>query len=660
MFKLVSSYQPAGSQPEAIDSLIKGLADNQLKQTLLGVTGSGKTFTIANVIAKTQRPTLVISHNKTLAAQLTNEFRQFFPENAVEYFVSYYDYYQPEAYVPGRDLYIEKEAQINEEIDRLRHSATQAILSRRDVIIVASVSCIYGIGSKESYQQATIELAVGQELARADLIRQLVELQYQRNETELRRGTFRSKGNTVELMPTNREIVIRLELDRDGLTLIEFVDPINRASLSRQEQLVIFSAKHFVANQQFLPQALSNIELELAERLKQLEAQGKPLEAERLKRRTRYDLAMIRELGYCTGIENYSRQLEGRVAGSSPTTLLDYFPEDFLVVIDESHVTLPQLNGMYAGDRARKDNLIDYGFRLPSAADNRPLKYTEFEAKLNQVIYVSATPGEYELESSNQVVEQLIRPTGLLDPELVVRPAKDQVQDFVQEVTAEVKLGRRVLATTLPRKMAEDLAGYLNQTGLKARFLHYEVETLDRIETLRDLRQGKYDCLIGVNLLREGLDLPEVSLVAILDADKEGFLRSTTSLIQIIGRAARNLSGRVLLYADTITPSLARAIDETNRRREIQANYNKEHNISPESILKNISSIADGREKPNLERQVRDWTPELLIHQDIEQVIKSKQAEMKLAARELQFELAALLRDEIQELRAMSRESRRV
>ncbi len=656
MFKLHSPYQPDGSQPEAIKQLVENLSTGDRHQTLLGVTGSGKTHTAAQVIAKTNRPTLVISHNKTLAAQLTNEFRAFFPENAVEYFVSYYDYYQPEAYIPGRDIYIEKEAQINDEIDRLRHAATQALLSRKDVIIVASVSCIYGIGSPREYEEIVLRLNVGDTADRQALIHRLVSMYFTRNETELVRGNFRAKGNIIELMPTNQEVIYRIEMSGDKISDIVIMDPITKNVLEVVNDLWLFPAKHFVTNPDKLEQSLKNIEHELDERLKEMNAAGKLLEAERLKRRTKYDLSMIREIGYCTGIENYSRHLDGRNPGDPPSSLIDYFPDDFLVIIDESHVTIPQIGAMYAGDRARKDNLIEHGFRLPSAYDNRPLKFHEFEKKVKQAIYMSATPGRYELEHSSHIVEQIIRPTGLVDPELIIKPARGQVDDLIEEIKVRVARHERVLATTLTKKMAEDLSQYLSELNIKARYLHFEVETLDRIETLSDLRSGKYDVLIGVNLLREGLDLPEVTLVAILDADKEGFLRSATSLIQTIGRAARNVSGQVILYADAMTGSLQQAIDETERRRTIQLAYNKEHNITPQTIKKAISSIADGvRSQEETVPQVRDWTPELNESGDIEAVINKKEADMKVAAKELQFELAALLRDEIMELRKMSR-----
>lgn len=660
-FKLHSPYQPGGSQPQAIDKLVEGLNAGMKHQTLLGVTGSGKTFTMANTIARTNRPTLVISHNKTLAAQLANEFRTFFPENAVEYFVSYYDYYQPEAYIPGRDIYIEKEAQINDEIDRLRHAATQALLSRRDVIIVASVSCIYGIGSPKEYEEITLRLKVGDQFDRQEFIHRLVSMYFTRNETELQRGNFRAKGNVIEVMPTNQELIYRIEAMGDRVADIVLIDPLTKRVVETVPEFWLFPAKHFVTNPDSLEASLKNIEHELDERLKELDAAGKLLEAERLKRRTKYDLSMIREIGYCSGIENYSRHLDGRSPGQPPSTLISYFPEDFVVMIDESHVTVPQLGAMYGGDRARKNNLIEHGFRLPSAYDNRPLKFNEFEKVAKQTIYVSATPGKYEIEKSEQVVEQIIRPTGLIDPELIVRPARGQVDDLIAEIKERVARHERVLATTLTKKMAEDLSQYLIELGVKTRYLHFEVETLDRIETIRDLRAGKYDVLIGVNLLREGLDIPEVTLVAILDADKEGFLRSETSLIQTIGRAARNVSGQVILYADHMTGSLQRAIDETERRRKIQMAYNEEHGITPQTVQKAISSIADSlrQQEDQGGERVRDWTPEISEDGDIEAVIKRKESEMKAAAKDLQFELAGLLRDEIIELRKMSRSNTR-
>lgn len=656
LFKLHSPYEPSGSQPQAIEKLVDGLNKGLRHQTLLGITGSGKTFTMSNVIAKTNRPTLVISHNKTLAAQLTNEFRTFFPENSVEYFVSYYDYYQPEAYIPGRDIYIEKEAQINDEIDRLRHAATQSLLSRRDVIIVASVSCIYGIGSPREYEEITMRLKVGDQIERQEFIRRLISMYFTRNETELQRGMFRAKGNVIEVMPTNQEIIYRIESAGDKVSDIVLLDPLTKRVVETVPELWLFPAKHFVTNPEFLAQSLKNIEHELEERLKELNAAGKLLEAERLKRRTKYDLTMIREIGYCSGIENYSRHLDGRTPGEPPSSLINFFPDDFVVMIDESHVTIPQIGAMYAGDRARKSNLIEHGFRLPSAYDNRPLKFNEFEKVVKQAIYVSATPGKYEHEKSEQIVEQIIRPTGLIDPELIIKPARGQVDDLIAEIKIRVEKHERVLVTTLTKKMAEDLSQYLTELNIKTRYLHFEVETLDRIETIRDLRAGKYDVLIGVNLLREGLDIPEVTLVAILDADKEGFLRSETSLVQTIGRAARNVDGKVILYADRMTGSLERAISETERRRKIQIAYNEEHGITPTTVKRAISSIADAiRSQEAGVDQVRDWTPELDESGDLETVIKKKEVEMKQAAKDLQFELAALLRDEIVELRKMSR-----
>jgi excinuclease ABC subunit B len=660
LFKLHAPYEPSGSQPQAIEQLVDGLNKGMRHQALLGVTGSGKTFTMANIVAKTNRPTLVICHNKTLAAQLTNEFRAFFPENSVQYFVSYYDYYQPEAYIPGRDIYIEKEAQINDEIDRLRHAATQALLSRRDVIIVASVSCIYGIGSPRQYEESTLRLKVGDEMDRQEMIRKLIAMYFTRNETELQRGMFRAKGNSIEIMPTNQEIIYRIETMGDKVADIVLLDPITKRVVEVVPELFLFPAKHFVTNPDMLEQSLKNIEHELEERLKELNAAGKILEAERLKRRTKYDISMIREIGYCTGIENYSRHMDGRTPGEPPSTLMNFFPDDYVVMIDESHVTIPQIGAMYGGDRARKNNLIEHGFRLPSAYDNRPYKFNEFERQVKQAIYVSATPGKYEMEKSEQVVEQIIRPTGLVDPELIIKPARGQVDDLIEEIKIRVARHERVLATTLTKKMAEDLSQYLIDLGVKTRYLHFEVETLDRIESIRDLRSGKYDVLIGVNLLREGLDIPEVTLVAILDADKEGFLRSETSLVQTIGRAARNVDGKVILYADRITGSMERAINETERRRKIQVAYNEEHNITPTTIKRAITSIADSlRSQEEKVEQVRDWTPELDESGDLETVLKKKEAEMRQAAKDLQFELAGLLRDEIIELRKMSRSNTR-
>jgi len=652
-FELNADVIPAGDQPKAIKSLVQGLKEKKKHQILLGVTGSGKTFTAANVIAQVNRPTLVIAHNKTLAAQLTSEYRHFFPKNAVEYFVSYYDYYQPEAYMPNSDTYIEKEAQINDEIDRLRHAATQAVLSRRDVIIVASVSCIYGLGSAEEYQKATLVLRQGEQISRDLIIDKLVFLQYQRNDVELSRGTFRARGEIVEVMPSNSQQIIRLSMFGDTIEGIQEIDPITGAEMQNLRVAVIYPSRHFVTPPEQADKALKSIEEELTDRLKVLNAQGKLLEAERLGRRTRYDMEMIKEVGYCNGIENYSRHFDGRAPGDTPNTLMDYFPDDFLTVIDESHVTVSQIGGMYNGDRARKDVLVVHGFRLPSARDNRPLKFAEFEQKVGQTIYTSATPGAYELERSENTAEQIIRPTGLLDPELIIQPVSGQVKDLMERLKGRIEKNERVLVTTLTKKMAEDLADYMQEQGIKVRYLHSGIETLERVEILRELRKGTFDVLIGVNLLREGLDLPEVSLVAILDADKEGFLRSERSLIQTIGRAARNVQGQVILYADKITDSLKKAIDETNRRRAIQEQHNQKHGITPTSISKEITSIIEREmsESVSLDKIERE-----LAKGNIEAMIRDKERQMKLAAQELQFELAAILRDEVAKLKKMQKD----
>lgn len=652
-FKLNTSHVPAGDQPKAIEALTKGLRDGLRHQILLGVTGSGKTFTTANVIAQVQRPTLVVAHNKTLAAQLTSEYRQFFPEAAVEYFVSYYDYYQPEAYMPNSDTYIEKEAQINDEIDRLRHAATQAVLSRRDVIVVASVSCIYGLGSAEEYQKATMVLRQGETVPRDQILDKLIFLQYQRNDVELARGNFRARGEIIEIMPSNSQRIVRISLNGDLVERLEEVDPVTNQPLQTLRFTVIYPSRHFVTPPEQIERATKSIEFELAEQLKFLEKDKKLVEADRLKRRTNYDLEMIREIGYCNGIENYSRHFDGRAPGSTPNTLLDYFPDDYLMVIDESHVTVSQIGGMYNGDRARKDVLVEHGFRLPSARDNRPLKFAEFEKKMPQVIYTSATPGPYELQRTEQTVEQIIRPTGLLDPELIIRPVEHQIKDLIERLHDRIEKKERVLVTTLTKKMAEDLADHLQEDGVKVRYLHSGIETMERIEILRDLRLGVFDVLIGVNLLREGLDLPEVSLVAILDADKEGFLRSERSLIQTIGRAARNVQGQVILYADKITDSLKKAIDETNRRRTIQEKHNTDHGITPTTISKEITSII---EREITESVGLDKIEKELAKGNIDAMIKDKERQMKLASQELQFELAAILRDEVIKLKKMQKE----
>ncbi len=649
-FQLVAPFTPRGDQPKAINELTEGLRAGLQHQTLLGVTGSGKTFTIAHVIQNVQKPTLVIAHNKTLAAQLCNEFREFFPHNAVHYFVSYYDYYQPEAYIPQTDTYIEKDASINDEIDRLRHAATSALLERRDVIIVASVSCIYGLGTPQEYAAMTITLRKGAIKPRDAILRRLVELQYERNEIGFGRGTFRAKGDTIEVIPAYSENAIRIELFGDEIERISELDALTGKRLRDLDFTVIYPATHWVTGREKLERALHSIQAELEERLRYLHAARKLLEAQRLEQRTRYDLEMLRELGYCSGVENYSRHLDGRNPGTPPHTLIDYFPTGFLMVIDESHQTIPQIRGMYNGDRSRKEILIDYGFRLPSALDNRPLKFEEFERKMNQVIYVSATPGPYERAKSQKLVEQIIRPTGLVDPEVIVRPVKGQIDDLIGEIREVTQRGERVLVTTLTKKMAEDLTGYLTELGIRARYLHAEIETLDRVDILYDLRVGEFDVLVGVNLLREGLDLPEVSLVAILDADKEGFLRSETSLIQTIGRAARNVRGRVILYADDVTGSMARAIAETQRRRKLQLEYNEKHGITPETIKKAVKEFMPELARENKEKKSKKKLV-LKTPAELAELIKELEQEMFAAAKRLEFEKAAQLRDEIKELR---------
>jgi len=666
-FELATDKQPAGDQPEAIKKLVAGIKAGAEHQTLLGVTGSGKTFTAANVIASVQKPTLVIAHNKTLAAQLAQEYKDFFPNNAVHYFVSYYDYYQPEAYMPISDTYIEKEAQINKEIDRLRHASTQALLTRPDVIIVASVSCIYGLGSPAEYEKVHKKIERGFAINRADMLRLLVSMYFERTNADLNPGTFRAVGNTVEIMPTNEKVIFRLSFARDTVSNITKIDATSRAIIEEPEAFFLFPAKHFVTSETERDRAIAEIKLELDEQLKKFKKEGKLLEYERLKRRTDYDLAMIREVGYANGIENYSRHFDGRAPGEAPYTLLDYFPRkadgtaDFLTIIDESHVTIPQIGGMYAGDRARKETLVEYGFRLPSAKDNRPLKFDEFDQRVGQRIYTSATPGKYEFEKAETtgfpMVEQIIRPTGLVDPEIDLRPIVEkgtypgQVKDFIAEAEKVIKGGARVLTTVLTKQMAEDLADFLEDKGIKTKYIHSDVETLERIEILTDFRKGQFDCLVGVNLLREGLDLPEVELVAILDADKSGFLRSETSLIQTIGRAARNVNGRVILYADEITSALKYAIEETNRRRDIQLTYNKKHGITPKTIQKEIKSIADQL------RTDHDETIDTLLKVDMDlfkknpkKVIKEKRQQMEEAVAILDFETAAIIRDEIKVL----------
>jgi excinuclease ABC subunit B len=656
-FRVVSEFEPAGDQPKAVDGLSEGILAGEDHLTLLGITGSGKTYTVAKTIERVQKPTLVISPNKSLAAQLANEFREFFPENAVEYFVSYYDYYQPEAYVPQSDLYIEKDATINDEIERLRHSATAALLTREDVIIVASVSCIYGLGTPEEYMGQVLRVIKGVPLDRDFALQRLTEIQYQRTNQALARGRFRSRGDTIEVHPAYEETVLRVELWGDQVERITRVEPITGEVLEELQEGWVYPATHYVASHDRMQRAIKAIEAELAERLRELETGNRLLEAQRLRMRTNHDLEMLRELGFCSGIENYSRHIDGRQPGEPPFTLLDYFPEDWLCVIDESHVTVPQIHGMYEGDMTRKRTLVEYGFRLPSATDNRPLTFEEFSGRVNQVVFLSATPSPYELQVSNRVVEQIVRPTGLVDPEVEVRPTRGQVDDLIEEIRRRTEKDQRVLVTTLTKKMAEDLTDYLIEMGLRVRYLHSEVDTIQRIEILRDLRLGEFDVLVGINLLREGLDLPEVSLVAILDADKEGFLRSDTSLIQTIGRAARNVDGTVLMYADEVTDSMRRAISETQRRRKIQVDYNREHGIDPQSIRKKVSDILLGIEaenlgapKPERQRRGRRQVPEL-PREELGRLIQTLEEEMHEAAKDLRFEYAARLRDEIRDLR---------
>ncbi|MCI0619475.1 excinuclease ABC subunit UvrB [Candidatus Wolfebacteria bacterium] len=693
VFKLQSPFQPAGDQPRAIEKLVAGVRGGAPHQTLLGVTGSGKTFTVANVIAAIGKPTLVIAHNKTLAAQLAQEYREFFPDAAVQYFVSYYDYYQPEAYMPISDTYIEKEAQINEEIDRLRHAATQALLTRPDVVVVASVSAIYGLGNPEEYKKVNIHIQKGDRLVRAELIRRLVDIYYERTNADLSPGAFRAVGNTIEIMPANERTIVRVEIEGGAVVRLAKIDAVSRGIVGEAETVFLFPAKHFVTPEDEKERAVKGITEELAEQLKKFDEAGKLLEAERLKRRTNYDLALIREVGYCNGIENYSRHFDGRRSGEPPNTLLSYFPHDtdgkpdFLTVIDESHVTVSQIAGMYNGDRARKETLVEHGFRLPSAKDNRPLTFDEFTERVGQVVYTSATPADYELQKSREswgrlrrsapaevgaptsgsagasgVVEQIIRPTGLVDPELIVKPIQQdgeylgQVKDFIAEAEAVIAKDSRVIATTLTKKMAEDLAEYLKDRNIRAEYLHSDIKTIERIEILTKFRRGEFDIVVGVNLLREGLDLPEVELIGILDADKEGFLRSETSLIQTIGRAARNVNGRVILYADNVTGSMERAIGETNRRRNIQLAYNAEHGITPQTIKKKISDITDQLRSEHQKAAARDLSIELGENPSkgrIRTLIKEKNREMSEAVKELDFESAAILRDEVIELEEM-------
>ncbi|MGI6143398.1 MAG: excinuclease ABC subunit UvrB [bacterium] len=652
-FKVVSEYEPKGDQPRAIKELSDGIRRGLKKQTLLGVTGSGKTFTMAKVIEAVQKPTLVIAHNKTLAAQLCSEFREFFPHNAVEYFVSYYDYYQPEAYMPQTDTYIEKDASINDEIDKLRHSATSALFERRDVIVVASVSCIYGLGSPAEYREQVLSLRQGMEKDRDEILRKLVSIQYQRNDINFTRGKFRVRGDVVEIFPSSYgERVIRVEFFGDEIERILEIDVLTGEIIGERNHVAIYPATHFVTSREGMERAFRSIEAELEERVQQLEAAGNTVAAYRLRQRTNYDLEMMREMGYCKGIENYSRHLTGRAPGEPPYTLLDYFPPDFLVIIDESHMTIPQLGAMYAGDKSRKDSLIEHGFRLPSAYDNRPLVFAEFEEKINQVIFVSATPGPYELEQSQQVVEQVVRPTGLVDPEVEVRPIRGQIDDLLAEIQGRVKRKQRVLVTTLTKRMAEDLTDYLREMGVKVRYLHSEVNTLERMQIIRDLRLGEFDVLVGINLLREGLDLPEVGLVAILDADKEGFLRSERSLIQTIGRAARNVEGQVIMYADVITDSMARAISETNRRRELQLQYNRRHGITPETVKKAVRAVIQATKvAEKREEYLPDKAAGELSGTELQRWIKKVEKDMQAAARDLAFERAAELRDLLFELK---------
>jgi excinuclease ABC subunit B len=656
-FKIVSEFRPAGDQPAAIDRLTEGLAAGEPYVTLLGATGTGKTFTIAHAVERLQRPTLVIAPNKSLAAQLANEFREVFPENAVEYFVSYYDYYQPEAYIPQTDTYIEKDSSINDEIERLRHSATASLLTRRDVLVVASVSCIYGLGSPEQYEGQLLRPIVGVDIPLDFAIQRLIDIQYQRNQMSRARGTIRVQGDTLEVFPTYEQVGYRIEWWGDTIERITRFDPLTGELLDQVAETMIYPASHYVASDERMQRAVVTIEEELQQRLAELQDQGKLLEAERLRMRTTYDLEMLREVGFCSGIENYSRHIDGRAAGTAPYTLLDYFPDDYLVVIDESHVTVPQLHGMYEGDLSRKSTLVEFGFRLPSAIDNRPLRFDEFVERVDQVAFMSATPGPYELRVSKRVVEQIVRPTGLIDPEVQIRPTKGQVDDLIEEIRRRAENDQRILVTTLTKKMAEDLTDYLVEMGIRVRYLHSEVDTLQRIEIVRDLRLGEFDVLVGINLLREGLDLPEVSLVAILDADKEGFLRSETSLIQTIGRAARNVDGTVLMYADQITDSMKHAISETQRRRKIQEAYNVEHGIDPQTVRKRVTDIllalADDPKHaptPKKERRRKATHPEM-PQEELERLIQSLEEEMHQAAKELRFEYAARLRDEVVDLR---------
>ncbi len=649
-FRLVSDFRPTGDQPDAIEQLVRGLEQGLHKQTLLGVTGSGKTFTMANIIERWQRPALILAPNRTLAAQLWSEFREFFPENAVEYFVSYYDYYQPEAYIPRTDTYIAKDAAINDEIDKLRHAATRALFERRDVLIVASISCIYGLGEPEEYHSFVLTFRKGERADFTRHMRRLVDMQYERNDVNPTRGRFRARGDSITVHPSYEELAVRIDFFGDEVERILQIDPLTGEIVAEKDHVDIFPAKHFVTSREKMDAAIRDIEEELEERVAYLRSQDRILEASRLEERTRYDLETLREAGYCAGIENYSRHLARRPPGSTPWTLLDYFPDDYLMFIDESHISVPQARGMYHGDVARKTTLVDYGFRLPSALDNRPLNFNEFEGHQDRVIYVSATPGPYEMEVSEQIVEQVIRPTGLLDPEIEVKPTRGQIDDLLEQIRVRVDRGERCLVTTLTKKMAEDLADYINEAGIRTHYLHSEIDTLERVEILRDLRLGVYDVVVGINLLREGLDLPEVSLVAILDADKEGFLRSGGSLVQTVGRAARHVRGQVIMYADTVTDSMKRAIDETYRRRAIQQAYNEDHGINPEGIRKAIRDITD-RVKKVAEERAEYVAGEGMAYEEMVRLAKDLELQMKSAARSLEFEKAAMLRDQIVELR---------
>ncbi|OGD68776.1 excinuclease ABC subunit B [Candidatus Campbellbacteria bacterium RIFCSPLOWO2_01_FULL_34_15] len=661
LFKLHSEYEPAGDQEQAIESLMKGLKKGERHQTLLGVTGSGKTFTVANMISKINKPTLVITHNKTLAAQLAQEYKEFFPENAVHYFVSYYDYYQPEAYVAVSDTYIEKEASINAEVERLRHATTQSLLTRKDVIVVATVSCIYGLGNPTEYEKIHLKIKKGEKINQGKFIRDLIALFFERTNADLEPGKFRVIGNAIEIMPVNEKQNYRIQIDSGVIDSIQKIDPVSQIILEEKDLYFLFPAKHFITNPEKKEKALKQIEKDLEKQLKKFEKEGKLLEADRIKRRTKYDIALMKEIGYVSGIENYSRYFDERKEGEPPYTLLDYFPEDFLTVIDESHVAVPQIGGMYAGDRSRKNTLVEYGFRLPSAKDNRPLTFEEFEKKIGQVVYTSATPGIYEMEHSTNIAEQIIRPTGLVDPQIVVKPiqqAKDhggQVQDFIAEAEKTIAKGGRVLATTLTKKMAEDLSEYLDERGIKSVYIHSDIGTVERIDIITDFRKGKYDILVGVNLLREGLDMPEVVMIGILDADKEGFLRSATSLIQTIGRAARNVDGRVILYADHITKSMQKAIEETDRRRKIQIAYNEKHGITPKTISKKITSIADQMRSEHEKIVGNLLAVDLeLMKKNPKRFVIEKKRQMDSAVKILDFETAAILRDEIRELEKMT------